>query len=234
MRNTLKSYILKGVFLAIALSIGLGGCAGTDRSETLAKIDGKDAITLNGFNERIANLPQRYQDVINKNKKEFLDELIIDELLYREALKMKIDKDSDVLKVLKEAKKKILIARLLKERVGDRVSVDEADIEEYYASNPERFTSPELLRASHILVKTQKEASDILVELSNGRDFEELARARSVDPSAKAGGAWSLGLKTMTGERSSLRARKEAKISASFAWLLVIWKAGVPISRSTE
>ena len=44
------------------------------------------------------------------------------------------------------------------------------------------------VKASHILVKKQSEASRILDELQNGADFAELARKHSMCPSGKRGG----------------------------------------------
>ena len=86
------------------------------------------------------------------------------------------------------AKKKIMIARLLQDEVGNKTSVSEEEIAEYYGGNQDQFTTPEVLRASHILVLKEDEAKNILVELSNGRNFEDLARSRSIDPSGKIGG----------------------------------------------
>ncbi|MGZ3774781.1 MAG: peptidylprolyl isomerase [Pseudobdellovibrionaceae bacterium] len=44
------------------------------------------------------------------------------------------------------------------------------------------------IRASHILVKHQYEADDILRLLKNGQSFEELARKFSTCPSSAVGG----------------------------------------------
>ena len=184
--NIVKSRI--HLVLSLALAASLAGCAGGSDKEVLARIDKKHTITLGDFNDRISKLPQRYQEIINKNKKQFLDEVITDALLYNEALKQKLDTDEEVMQVVKEAKKKILIARLLQSKVEGEVAVSETEIDDYYAANRERFAMPEVLRASHILVRTEAEARDVLSELSAGANFEELARARSVDPSAKTGG----------------------------------------------
>lgn len=178
---------MKYIIITI-LVLMLSGCAGPSDKDVLARIDRKNTITLAGFNERISKLPKRYQDVINKNKKEFLDEVIIDTLLYNEAVRKKLDRDDDVKKVIREAEKKILIARLLNEEVEEKIIVNEKDISAYYNANKEKFATPEALRASHILVKTEEEAGDVLVELSNNRNFEDLARGRSVDPTSKIGG----------------------------------------------
>ena len=172
----------------LILLITLSGCGGSKDKGVLARIDKKDAITLSGFNERISKLPERYQEAINKNKKEFLDEVIVDMLLYNEALRKKLDRDTDVKKVIKEAEKKILIARLLNEEIEEKIIVTEEDITAYYNANKEEFATPEVLRASHILVEREAEAKDILVGLSNKRNFEDLARARSIDPTSKIGG----------------------------------------------
>ena len=44
------------------------------------------------------------------------------------------------------------------------------------------------VNASHILVKTQDEANSIVVDLMQGRNFEEIAAIKSICPSRKNGG----------------------------------------------
>lgn len=44
------------------------------------------------------------------------------------------------------------------------------------------------LRASHILVKTEGEARDLLAEIENGALFADLARTHSLCPSGEQGG----------------------------------------------
>jgi len=182
----MKMYLV-GMML-VCVSIFGAGCGKRGDSAVLATIDQKETITLAEFNDRISNLPLRYKDIVTKNKKEFLDELIVDRLIYRDALRKKLDKDKDVRRLLAEAKRKIMMARLLQNEIQDAARVNEKEIEDYYDSNKGNFTAPETLRASHILVKTKEDAEGILVELSNGRNFEDLARARSIDASSKGGG----------------------------------------------
>ncbi|MBN2412102.1 peptidyl-prolyl cis-trans isomerase [candidate division KSB1 bacterium] len=43
-------------------------------------------------------------------------------------------------------------------------------------------------RALHILVKTRAEAEDILKQIKTGKDFSELAKSKSISPSASKGG----------------------------------------------
>jgi len=185
------SIMINKTYLALALTVlavSFVGCAkGTDR-EVLVRIDRNHAITLRDFNERIAKLPERYQELIKKNKRQFLDEVIIDTILYKEAIRQRLDSDEEVKEVVEEAKKKILIARLLQNDLEGEDMVSDTEIDDYYTANKEKFAMPEVLRASHILVRTESGAKDVLDELSDGANFEELARTRSIDPSAKIDG----------------------------------------------
>jgi len=183
MRKT--SYCIIGI---LGVVVCLAGCQARSNKEVLARIDDKYTITVGEFNERIELLPERYQELVNKNKKKFLDEFIIDTLLYNQAKEEKFQRDEDVKKLIEQAERKIMISRLLKDRVEDKATITEEEITNYYNANQDKFTMPEVRRASHILVKTDGEAREVLVELSNGRNFEDLARIRSVDPTAKSGG----------------------------------------------
>ena len=172
----------------LSASILVMGCGKAGKKEVLVKIGKKGTITLEEFSNRISRLPKRYQTVVKKNKKQFLDEIIVDTLLYAEAVNRKVDKNKDVKRLVNEAKRKIMIVQLLRDEVDIQTDVNDEEMQNYYNENKEKFTTPEVLRASHVLLKTEDEAKDILVGLSNGRNFEDLARARSIDPTSKIGG----------------------------------------------
>ncbi len=44
------------------------------------------------------------------------------------------------------------------------------------------------VRASHILVKTEQEAKDLLNEIKNGTSFADIAQSKSLCPSGQNGG----------------------------------------------
>lgn len=176
------------ILLSIA-GVVSAGCAKkpTEDDKVLAKVSNK-TITLKEIKVRIAKLPPYYQNIVDKNKKRFLDETILEMLLYEEAVRKGIDRDKEVKDIINEAKKKILVAKLVKTEVEDKIRLNEDEVKQFYESHKDGFKTPELWRASHILVATENEARDTLNELSKGASFEDLAKARSMDATSTRGG----------------------------------------------
>lgn len=156
-------------------------------SVVLVKVS-NGSITLSDFNAKIAKLPAYYQRVIDQNKARYLDEIIAEKLFYEEAVRNGLNNDKEVAEIIKEAKKKIVIAKLIKNEIDDKVVVSEAEIRAFYDANKDNLKTPEMWRASHILVPTEEEAKDIAKQLASGAKFEDLAKARSKDATASRGG----------------------------------------------
>ena len=153
----------------------------------LARVDG-EAITDAQFKTKIQALPKELRAVALKRRKEFLEDMAAEHYLLKEAARRGVDKLQDVRDVLEAARRKIIVAKLIEIEVDKKVSVDSKEAQDYYETHKEEFMTPLLLKASHILVKTEEEAKDIKTQLDLGSDFEELARTRSVDTTAKRGG----------------------------------------------
>ena len=173
------------IVVIIAL-FSLNGC-GRKGEEVLARIN-NEVITLEEFNEKIERMPIQYQEMVKGKKKEFLNELVKEELLYEEAVKAGIENDPETQEVISAAHRKILISGLLKKRVEDNLSVSEEDIKKYYDEHSEEFMLPERWRASHILVDTEEEAKEAKKQLDQGADFSELAEERSKDATSRRAG----------------------------------------------
>ena len=65
----------------------------------------------------------------------------------------------------------------------EETTVTPEQVIEFFLQNEEYFNQPEMVRASHILVKTEAEADQLLEQLKNGADFAELAAQHSLDTS---------------------------------------------------
>ena len=68
------------------------------------------------------------------------------------------------------------------------LSITDSEIETFFNENKANLDTPEMVKASHILVNSSEEAETILAELKNGSDFAELAVAHSLDGTAQLGG----------------------------------------------
>lgn len=178
-----KSYIL--LTLAVVFSI-LSGC-GDAKSRLLASVDGK-AITVGDFEKRLAKLPPYYKSLASQRKKDFLDDMIAEQILYKEALRRGLGRDPEVKDLLNEAQRKILVAKLVEVEGGKKAGVDEAEIKAFYEAHKGGLMTPLKLRASHIQVDTEAEANEVSLKLKEGADFGQLAAQYSKDPSKERGG----------------------------------------------
>lgn len=159
-------------------------------SPVIAKIDSAK-ITQDDFVKEISRVPEwaRSQFRDEEGKKKFLEELIKRQLIYLEAKKMKLHKNKEYMEKVEEFEKMTLVALILKKEVEEKSAVDDAEVKAFFEQNSDKFTIGTKIRASHILVKTEKEAKDILSKIEKGESFSELAKALSNDPaSAQKGG----------------------------------------------
>jgi peptidyl-prolyl cis-trans isomerase D len=94
-------------------------------------------------------------------------------------------------------KRKIKFLLLDVEAARAKAAVPPADVDRYYNDNIQQFSTPEQIRASHILLKTEgkdeaavrAKAEDVLKQAKSGADFAELAKKYSEDESnSKNGG----------------------------------------------
>jgi peptidyl-prolyl cis-trans isomerase D len=94
-------------------------------------------------------------------------------------------------------KRKIRYLLIDIDAIKAKIVVPQADVERTYNNNIEQYTTPEQVRASHILFKTEgkddaavkAKAEDVLKQAKAGADFAELAKKYSEDTdSAKNGG----------------------------------------------
>ena len=176
-------------YLILMIAVAFSGCAKKPSSDgiVLARVSNR-TVTLGELESRIAKMPSYYQKIIEKDKKRYLDDMIIEMLLYEEAARRGLERDKEVKEVIAEAKRKILIAKFVKTEIEDKLKVPDEEVKSFYESHREEFKAPALWRASHILVSNEREAKDLLDQLSKGASFEELAKAHSIDATASRGG----------------------------------------------
>lgn len=185
-------------FLTVALcAVALFGCKGTPGSKSETKKEGQVLADVNGstittgdYAREVKNLPEYLKAMADtpQGRKEMLDTMVIRELILQQASKDGIDKGPEIEEKLQDLKKRIIVEAYLKKKVESDSQVSDEELKKFYDKNIDKFKAGEQIKASHILVKTEKEAKDILAQIKAGGNFEELAKKNSVDSSAAKGG----------------------------------------------
>jgi|ERR1700686_629133 len=138
--------------------LGLVACKrGAERKSgpAVATVGG-DTITADEFKRRLDEvspfLRARYNTV--ERKKEFLENIIRNELLAQEAERRGLDKTPAV----REQTKRAMIQELLKQQLDQRLSgsdLADAELKQFYDAHQEDFVKPERARVFHILVEAK-------------------------------------------------------------------------------
>jgi peptidyl-prolyl cis-trans isomerase C len=159
---------------------------------TAAPSLGETVATVNGKPIYKAELDNLVGEITQRGmagevpRERLLDELISRELLRQEAENSKIDSTPETAARLAGIRRAILSQAAAQNYLQTHPIADEALKQEYdqrVAANQETE-----YKARHILVKTEDEAKDIIAKLNAGGKFEDLAKAKSTDGSAKEGG----------------------------------------------
>jgi len=106
--------------------------------------------------------------------------------LAQEAEKAGLDKLPDVQDALL-VKRKELLAQVAMLDFLDKHPVDQAEVQKLYDERVGSDKKQEY-KARHILVESEDDAKQVIVELDGGADFAELAKTRSTGPSGPNGG----------------------------------------------
>jgi peptidyl-prolyl cis-trans isomerase C len=193
--------IYKGVirFGIVTLSMmALCGCTsksgepakkGATKGQVLVEVNGS-AITTEDYKKEVEILPPYLKPMTEtpEGRKEMIDSMVIRELVMQEARKSGLDKSQEVVDRLEDLKKRVVIEAYWKQKVEEQAKISDADLQKFYDENKEKFRVGDQVKASHILLKTEKEAQDVLTQLKAGGTFEVLARKYSVDPAGSKGG----------------------------------------------
>jgi len=115
------------------------------------------------------------------------NEMVRRALLYQAALDRGLDRSEDVVRALEKTKMDLLVVSLIKQE-ADKISVTSKEIEDYYNTYKDQLKEPEEVSIREVVLATEQEAKDVLVQLLQGADFATLASTRSTSKSAKNGG----------------------------------------------
>jgi peptidyl-prolyl cis-trans isomerase C len=164
-----------------------------DIGELLATVNGTKIGSVEFEQAAARKSPAEGDTLSEAEKREVLDRLVDEELLYQEALQQGLDKDPKV--------KKVMVNTLLRQEVYGSVrnsDFSDEELQAYYEAHMDEFIVPEKVQIRRILIKagderSEEEARSLAADLrsqiadSPGK-FKDLATRHSEDPYRRRGG----------------------------------------------
>lgn len=163
-------------------------------SDILATVNGKNITKQDAEAFVSATAPNAHFSQLNPAQQKMITERLIEKELFKELAKKEgIENDPEFKAALEKIKGELSVNLWMKKQL-DTIVVSDSEAKEFYEKNKEKFIQKEMVQASHILVKDEKTAKEIIKELKplKGKalkeKFVELAKAKSTGPSGPKGG----------------------------------------------
>jgi hypothetical protein len=143
------SVILLSLFMVVAIRVS----AEQKEDAVLAEVNG-EKITLKEFQENTKEAAKKVAgNLSEKEKLQLLDNMIVDKLLYKEALDKKLNEDPAVIKQFEQAKRNILVKSIVKQEVTSKMKpVTPEEIADSYEKNKAAFTFPDRAKVEYLSV----------------------------------------------------------------------------------
>ena len=124
------------------------------------------------------SLSEIYPNIVN----ELINQHLVTELAYKE----KLDQNKKIIAILKKNKNQIMAKYWLKNFLDNKTT--EKNIKDFYNEYLKNFKSSKEYNASHILVKKEDEALQIIKKIKDKSQFSKFAKTYSIGPTKQNGG----------------------------------------------
>jgi peptidyl-prolyl cis-trans isomerase C len=159
-----------------------------DGGDVIATYGGK-RLTSTRVLKEIERLPapSRAYLAAPDRKRQFVENLMLNDLLFSEGQRLGYDKDDEIDRQVNELRRRLVVQRLVREFQKPPEITDE-QAKAYYDDNPNLYSTTQI-RASHILVKDEATAKEILAEVkADPSKFADIAKEKSTDKTSGAKG----------------------------------------------
>jgi len=182
--------INKKSIISFVASIALSTSLFAEADKVYAVVNGEN-ITATDIAVALRDPRIKFDTLQDAQKKQVLTGVVEQKILAQSAFKSDIVKSSEFKKELEKVKQKLAYQIWIKD-LSKTITVTDKEITTYYEKNKAKFITPLELKASHILLKTEKEADSIIKSLKSSKDkkvtFTKLAKEKSIGPSGPKGG----------------------------------------------
>ena len=176
-------FIITKILIILTLSFAK---AKEPKNVTVATVD-NHIITAQDVLNATNRLPQKIKEKpLSEIYPKIVNELINQHLIAKKAYKDNLDKNKVIIEILNKNRDQILAKYWLNNFLANTVT--EKKLRNFYNQYIENFQTFKEYNASHILVKQEDKALQIIKELNSKADFSNLAKNYSIGPSKQNGG----------------------------------------------
>ena len=175
---------MKKYVILLMLLLPLVACSKKQDGQVVATIDG-DKVTAADFNNELDKIPMNMKMLVanQSGKRNFLDRMVVQRLLLKEAKKEDIQKSKDFQDKLSEFKDQLTIQSLLAKKImTDSKASDETS--KFYDADKEEFKKEREIQTRQIVVKTEQEAREL--QAKGSQKARTLRNWRRSIPSTRA------------------------------------------------
>jgi len=163
-------------------------------SDILVMVNGKNVTKQDAQAFVTASAPQANFAQLAPAEQKMITDRLVEKVLFIElASKEGIDKKPEFQRNMEKIKEELLVNMWMKAQM-DNALVSDSEAKAFYDKNVDKFAEKSSMNARHILVKTQKDAEEIIAKLKDLKGealrsgFIAQAKAKSTGPSGPKGG----------------------------------------------
>lgn len=173
------SHPLKLSMLAASIVIALSACGDGKEKKTatqvVAKVNGSE-ISVHQLNAVLAKAQGVPAEAAERVRRELLDKLIDQQLIYDQAVEKRLDRSPDVMMAIENAKREIVGRAYLDQLIAAMPKPTDDEIRKYYADNPDLFARRRVYNLQEITVEPRKDILDELLRVvAAGKSLDEVS-----------------------------------------------------------
>ena len=153
--------------------------------ENVVAIVGDEQITIEQVQDFVNEIPQLKEVPFEQVYAKMLELVINNKLVQLGAEEMGIPEHPEIKKMVRIATDQIITQAYLAQLLDKAIT--EKDLQDIYVEQVAAFQPKDEIRARHILLGTEEQARNTLIQLQAGADFASLANQKSLDKNAPDG-----------------------------------------------
>ena len=171
------------LLLPMDMTHGVMTMASANAEDAVVAVVNNESVYASDLEILIAQYKKRArkQELTLDELKQLVNNLAIRKLILQHPDAQALKNDAEIRRKVKVFEEGLIVSDFVTAYVNERVFVTEEDLRNYYKTHKDQFVVDKVQTASAILLRTRKEAEEILARVSQGEDFAKLAGEFSLD-----------------------------------------------------